>query len=241
MKIFDFHLYFGESLFGRDFREEEFKRFQEKHPDLEGGLISNKPYEYFYFNSNQHLKKCCPEKWSHFLRVDPWRREEALYLIESYTAPVLFLHPFEEQFYPTHSLVKSVVEAAAAKNMAVMIATGYLPFSHSAQVMPLVKAFPQVPFILTHGGQLNISGLHMSEAWEIFEQCENTYFETSGIYRQDYIDQALRKLGEDRILFGSATPLFHFEYELKRIELLECSDSAREKILYGNGKRLAGN
>ncbi|BBM88055.1 amidohydrolase family protein [Candidatus Uabimicrobium amorphum] len=236
MSIFDIHMYLGKSLFHKDFFLENVQQLQKEYSLTKAAVIPTKPFDYDYEKPNGDLCDLAQnhEDLHHILRVDPWRNEQALRMVKETKSPVLFLHFFEEQIYPTNPLVKQVVEEAKSKNLAVMLACGYLPFSHSAQVQPLVSAFPDVRFIITHGGQINISGMHMAEAFEIFRDHENTFFETSGIYREDYIEDAIDKLGSERVLFGSGSPYYYFPFEVRRIEHLKTSSSIKDKIFSKN-------
>lgn len=239
--IFDIHMYFGKSLFGRNLEKQDIQEIKDKYPGLGGCFIPCKPYDYMYGKINEEVENVGETfvgTWEYAVRVDPWRVEEAISLIQASKSPLLFLHPFEEQIYPTHPFFYHIVEEAIEKKMKIMIACGYVPFSHSAQVMPLIKDFPNAKFIITHGGQINICGMHMDEAFEIFRENKNTYFETSGIYRQDYIEKAINELGSERVLFGSGAPYYDIDFELKRIAFLNVSDSIKEKILGKNARIL---
>lgn len=240
--IFDIHCLFGDSLFGKSETFSSIQSRREDYPQLESLLIPAKPKDYLYSGAMAEIRagsESMTSSWA-CLRVDPWRLEEAQALIEQSVEPALFLHPFEEHIYPTHENFYKVVEWAGQRSLPMIIASGYLPFSHAAQILPLIRDFPEQTFILTHGGQINICGLHITEAFEIFETCANTYFETSGIYRQDYIERAVSELGANRVLFGSGLPHYDFHYELKRILYLNVSESDRHLILYQNARRVLG-
>ena len=156
-------------MFARDLDQEWWRQARQLFPQLTGCLIPGKPYDYLYGPANsQVIAAAAALGCQYALRVDPWRQHESEKLLSQSAARVLFLHPFEEQIYPTDPKVKTIVAQAAKKKMAVMLACGYLPFSHPCQVLPLVKEFPQVDFILTHGAQINICGMHMDEAFAIF-------------------------------------------------------------------------
>lgn len=242
VRIFDIHCLYGESLFDASVREETLTALWKEHAGLETLLTPAKPKDYLYSQAMTELREGTRRlpRASLSLRVDPWRSDEAARLIETAEERILFLHPFEEHIYPTHEKFREVVKWAGEKGLPIILASGYLPHSHAAQVLPLIRDFPEQPFILTHGAQINICGLHIAEAFEIFESCPNTYFETSGIYRQDYIERAVSELGPERVLFGSGGPHYDFNYELKRVLYLKLSDADRELILYKNARRILG-
>lgn len=240
--IFDIHSLYGDSLFEKSESAESLQSRRDQCPQLEMLLIPAKPKDYLYSGAMERLRAETAASSTTFpcLRVDPWRLDEALELIQQSQEAALFLHPFEEHIYPTHKNFYEVVEQASKRGRPIILASGYLPYSHAAQILPLIRDFPKQIFILTHGAQINICGLHISEAFEIFESCSNTYFESSGIYRQDYIERAVAELGAERVLFGSGGPHYDFQYELKRILYLNVSDSDRHLILYQNARRVLG-
>lgn len=240
--VFDAHVYVGPALFeGRGLSDDGLAALMAQAADFGACLIPAKPYAYHYPAANARLESLAQDlpQAVTAVRVDPWRHD-AIDEVHRSDARALFLHPMEEQFYPNTEPVRRLVEAAEDRGKVVMIAAGYLPFSHAAEILPLVRDFPELPFVLTHGAQINISGLHLSEAWEIFEACENAYFETSGIYREDYIERAVRELGAERVLFGSGTPVYDPRFERARIDHLDIDEPSRALILGDNARRLFG-
>lgn len=98
----------------------------------------------------------------------------------------------------------------------------------------LAQSFPMVTFILGHGGRSNLDLC----AIDCIQSRDNIYFETSGSY--DYvIYEAVRKLGSERVIFGSEFPLQH-----QRVELIKISGillpTDYHKVCYSNICRLLG-
>jgi uncharacterized protein len=239
--VFDIHTFFGSSLYGKSLSPDDLDQRRQRRPHLSGLLIPARPKDYRFDRAHADLLEFLSTSqgsgWHGALRVDPWRLEESLSLIKETPLPALFLHPFEEHIYPTHKNFIQVVQAASERGLPLILACGYLPYSHAAQILPLIEKFPKQPFLLTHGGQINICGLHLTEAFEIFSRCPNASFEISGIYRHDYIEQAIAELGPHRVIFGSASPHYDFDYELKRVEYLSLSARDAEQILSKNARR----
>jgi len=92
--------------------------------------------------------------------------------------------------------------------------------------------------IITSAGQINISGALLSDAEQLFRDHERLYLETSGIYRSDFIEDMVRKIGPERVLFGSNAPIYSLPFELRRIETLQIADSEKDLLLAGNAYRL---
>lgn len=240
--VFDVHMQFGEHLFQRSWLDADIERVTQAWPQLAGCLIPVKPKDYLLPAANRACQRAASQRpgWIAATRCDPWRLDESLEALAQSASKVLFLHPFEEQFYPTSEATKRLIEAASGQSMVVFLAAGYSPFSHPAQVYPLLQEFPQVKFLLSHGAQINICGLHLKEAFEIFKDCPNAYFETSGIYRQDYIERAIAELGAERVVFGSGSPVYDFDYECQRVLHLDIEDSQRQQVFSKSAQALFG-
>jgi uncharacterized protein len=61
--------------------------------------------------------------------------------------------------------------------------------------------------MMTHGGQINIGGLGQRDAWLALSTCPNLYMQTSGVYREDFIEEVIEGIGAGRVVFGSRAPL----------------------------------
>jgi hypothetical protein len=134
-----------------------------------------------------------------------------------------------------------VLEALASASPApVVIDAGHEGYSRPDHLRAFLDRCPPRPVVLTHGGQLNISGAHLEAAAELFRRHPHTLLETSGIYRQDFLEAMLDALGPGRILYGSGYPLMDEEMEQARVELLPAGDAGRQAILGGNAARIFG-
>lgn len=150
----------------------------------------------------------------------------------------LFLHPFEEA-YPV-TVATGVLEVAREAKVPVVIATGHFALSEPLQVGQLASAFPDVPLIMTSGGQINISGLSMVDAWNALIRYPNLHVLTNGEYRQDFIERLTRDLDSSRVLYASMAPTFDPRFELRRIRSAALSDADRAAVECENAVRLFG-
>jgi hypothetical protein len=66
----------------------------------------------------------------------------------------------------------------------------------------------------------------------------NVYGDTSGVYRFDYLEQAVRRAGPEKLLFGSDGPWLHPAAELYKVRLLRLPAAAEALVLGGNVARL---
>ena len=175
-------------------------------------------------------------------RVDPNLGDAAVVELDralnSLNVRGLFLHPWEENFRINSPLVDPLIARCAAAQVPVVIATGYPWVSEAAQVGDLARRFPRTPILMTHGGQINISGLGQFDAVEVLRRNPNVSIETSGVYRQDFLEDVARELGPERVLFGSNSPRMDVRLEIERVRWANLPDEARQRILGENAQRL---
>jgi len=154
-------------------------------------------------------------------------------------------------FEPSASLTDARTRARVmqARELPVVIDAGFEGFSRPDHLEAFLQWFYMVgqgegdsprPCILTHGGQLCISGAHLSAAGELFRHFPHTLLETSGIYRQDFLEEMLQALGAERLLFGSGHPMMHERLELERVCILPVGQGALNAITGETARRLFG-
>lgn len=153
-------------------------------------------------------------------RVDPLADgsvRNAERALEEYGLAGVKLHPWEEGYAITHPSVPPIIEVAREQEVPVWIHAGYPNVSHALSVRDIAQRFPEVPFVVTHAGQLDISGRSSSDAMLLATETDNTYFELSGVYRRDLIENLVETVGPGRVLFGTNAPYFHPTVEKSRV------------------------
>lgn len=184
-----------------------------------------------------------PDRLVAIARVDPWDGDDAItQLTDAVTdggAKGVFLHPGEENFQINDTQWRPIAQRAAELGVPVVVATGYYCRSEAGQVATFAEWCPSIPVIMTNGGQLNISGLGQVDA-ELALALPNVHIFTSGVYRDDFLERAVRTFGAERVLFASFAPQFNVAYEHKRVHQVHISDEERALVLSGNADRLFG-
>jgi uncharacterized protein len=172
-----------------------------------------------------------PDRLVAFARVDPLAPGAASHVEQ---ARGIFLHPWEDAFRITDPAVDAI-----ADGVPVIVATGYPFVSEALQVAELARRHPETTFVATNGGQINISGLGQEDALLALETCPNLFVQTSGVYREDFLEGVVERFGAERLLYASAFPQFDPRLELLRVRWApKLGDDAREAILGGNATRL---
>ncbi|GAB3922206.1 hypothetical protein GCM10011575_14340 [Microlunatus endophyticus] len=173
-------------------------------------------------------------------RIDPWaERPGELSRVVRAGAKGVFLHPAEEHFRINDQVrVRPIMEAAAEHDVPVMIAAGFHLMAEPLQLGEAAGWVPELPVVLTNGGQFNISGGSQFDVELIMEQNPNLHVHTTAMYRQDFLERVVTRRGPDRLLFASAAPLFTMEFERARADLMHVDATQRALIMGGNAARI---
>ena len=109
----------------------------------------------------------------------------------------------------------------------------YSPGASSARLIALARQFPKTNFVAGHMG----FGPADVDALEAAVELDNFFLESStGSFL--HIQEAVRKAGPGKLIFGSEYPLSHPAVELQKILLLKLSSTEQDKILSENIKML---
>ena len=122
----------------------------------------------------------------------------------------------------------------AGARRAVVVATGYPWLSEALQVADLARRFPDVTFLMTNGGQLNVSGLGQTDAELALAGNPKLLVLTTGVYREDFLEGVVDRFGAERLVFASSFPLFDTRLELIRARALHIGEHEKAKVLGGN-------
>jgi predicted TIM-barrel fold metal-dependent hydrolase len=184
-----------------------------------------------------------PRRLVGFARVDPSLGEEAVAELDRCVLELglrgLFLHPWEETFRVNGPAVDAVLGRAAAHGLPVIVAAGYPWLSEGLQVGDLAGRHAATPIVASNGCQINISGLGQTDAELALADNANLLIQTTGVYREDFIEGVVARFGAGRVLFASGWPLFDPRLELLRVRWApNLDDEARGLVLGGNAQRL---
>lgn len=233
----------GENRFGRTLTVDEALSFADEQ-GLDGIVAAPaRPTGYHLEPANEALARAADGSAGRIIplgRVDPLEGtraiREAERCIRELGCAGLFLHPGEEAC-PVR-LARPILVAASGMGVPVVIATGLFSLSEPLQVAELAVDVPGIAVVMTNGGQINISGLSMIDAWQALTTTPNLHVLTNGEYRQDFIERLASELDHRRVLYASFAPAFDLRFELARIRSARLSDAARAAIEHDNAERL---
>jgi uncharacterized protein len=136
-------------------------------------------------------------------------------------------------------------EAAASREVAEAARHYQLPVMYDVSGRPyliemIAIQYPDVNFIVPHLGSFADDWRAHRQVIDQITRLPNVYADTSGVKRFDYLVEAARQAGAQKLLFGSDGPWLHPALELQKIRLLRLPQEQEAMILSGNALRLLG-
>ncbi|MGZ4895566.1 MAG: amidohydrolase family protein [Candidatus Angelobacter sp.] len=129
---------------------------------------------------------------------------------------------------------REVCEAAKAFRLPLLV-----DVAGKAEVVDmLAPQYPEVNFIIPHLGSFADDWQAQQRVVDQLVRYPNVYADTAGVRRFDYIVQAVKRAGPQKVLFGSDGPWLHPGVELHKIRLLGLPPEKEVLILGGNALRL---
>ena len=131
-------------------------------------------------------------------------------------------------------ITREICEAARAFRLPVL----YDVMGEVATVELVATQYPEVTFIIPHLGSFADDWRAQLAMIDHLVRHPNVFTDTSGIRRFDLLEQALRRAGAKKILFGSDGPWLHPAVELAKVRALGMHDADEKLVLAGNFLRL---
>ena len=100
--------------------------------------------------------------------------------------------------------------------------------------------YPDLSFIIPHLDSFSDDWRAHQQVVDQLVRWPNVYADTSGVRRFDYLVQAARRAGPNKLLFGSDGPWLHPGVELIKIKLLDLAKPEDELVTGHNVLRLIG-
>jgi predicted TIM-barrel fold metal-dependent hydrolase len=146
------------------------------------------------------------------------------------------LHPLIDGYHPNDALVHPLIELLLERDMPVLIHCGHPIFTLPWSIEELAVEFPEAKIVLGHMGHGNV--VYINGAIAVALRNANVYLETSGMPMHTKIKEAIDRVGETRVLFGSDVPFHHPEVEIAKVRRSGLSAELVERVLSRNGRAL---
>jgi predicted TIM-barrel fold metal-dependent hydrolase len=233
----------GESLFGSSATVDQLLRALDDTGMEHAVVCPFRPRGYRLEAANDlvaEVVEAHPDRLTGYARVDPNLGDEAVRELDRATGELglrgLFLHPWEETFRVHDSPVAALLDGF---RLPVIVASGYPWVSEGLQVGELARRQPTLPVVATNGCQINISGLGQTDAELALAQNANLVVQTTGVYREDFLEGVVSRFGAGRLLYASGFPLFDPRLEVLRVRWApNLDEGARSRVLGGNAAEL---
>ncbi len=102
----------------------------------------------------------------------------------------------------------------------------------------IAREYPDVTFIIPHLGSFGDDWRAQLAMIDHLVRHPNVYTDTSGIRRFDLLQEAVRRAGAGKVLFGTDGPWLHPAVELVKVRVLGLPKHEEEMILSGNFLRV---
>lgn len=133
-------------------------------------------------------------------------------------------------------ITREICESARLHRLPVL----YDVMGDVAAVELFAGQYPDVNFIIPHLGSFADDWRAQMALIDHLVRHPNVYTDTAGVRRFDILEQAVRRAGARKILFGSDGPWLHPGVELAKVRALEIGAAERALIAGGNLLRLIG-
>jgi len=177
-----------------------------------------------------------------FIRVNPHLQDHALRSIKAGVEEQGFrgikFHPRNEAFaINSEELVFPIAELAVKLDAPILIHTGEpdtYGFAQPTLVGDLADSFPDLTLIIGHMGKRLYEDAICVARW-----FENIILETSFRSPRD-IARAVKRVGADRVVYGSDTPFGVPEIEMLKVRVSDITPEEKSMVLGDNMARILG-
>jgi uncharacterized protein len=132
-------------------------------------------------------------------------------------------------------ITREICEVARAYALPVL----YDVMGEVSVVELLAQEYPDVVFVIPHLGSFSDDWKAQLALIDPLVRYPNIFTDTAGIRRFDLLEQAVRRAGASKVLFGSDGPWLHPGVELAKVRLLGLSPADEQLVLGGNFLRLS--
>lgn len=193
--------------------------------------ISNDTFE----EANQEIADVCRRFSGHFIgyaKHDPVNEKGRIRAMLRHECHDLGLRGLKLHVHPGPEVLDTVAEL------------GIPVIYHPARVAlfeDIARNYPTVDFILAHlGADLSYDWREHLAGIEMARRHPNVYLDTGAVVMSRYIEQAIRELGAEKVIYGSDEPEVDCRLEIFKIRMLKLPREQEEMILGGNLLRLLG-
>jgi predicted TIM-barrel fold metal-dependent hydrolase len=142
------------------------------------------------------------------------------------------LHPLADGYDPTWPMMDPLYELAAARDAALLFHTGHEFGSLPWLIEKAARRHPRARFVMAHMGLHSM--VYVDAAIEAAERTPNLYVDTAAMPFIWKVKEAVKRIGEDRVMYGSDAPFFDPRIELEKIRMAGLTERQLERVFATN-------
>lgn len=181
-----------------------------------------------------------PDKLVGLVWINPYDGDKAMKNIDQainrWNFKGIKMHPLLDAYLPDQEIVRPIMDQARKYQIPVLFHCGHPPWSLPWHFGNLADTYPDVTIILGHMGHGHI--VYINAAIEVAEKHENILLETSAMPMQSKIKEAVAKVGDDKVMYGSDMPFGHPAFEIKKVEVAGLTKKQLNLVLEENARKI---
>jgi len=181
------------------------------------------------------LVRADPRRWIGFAMVHPERDRARVHRMIEDAVLRLGLRGIKVHRHDAR-IHRQVCDAAQRWRLPVL----YDPGGDTGALSLLAQTHPDVAFVFAHLGSFADDWAAQRQVIDLISRYPNLFADTAGVRRFDLLEEAFRRAGPGKLLFGSDGPWLHPGLELAKIRALRPSAEAFACMAGGNALRLIG-
>lgn len=149
------------------------------------------------------------------------------------------LHSLVDGFNPNWPVMDPLYDLAAQLGVALLFHTGHEYQCLPWEIAKAARRHPKATFVMAHMGLHTMT--YVDAAIETAERTRNLYVDTAAMPYTFKIAEAIRRIGEDRVMYGSDAPFFAPAMEIEKVKLVGLTDAQLERVFATNALRIYFN
>jgi len=202
---------------------------------IEKSVVFTRPNEITFNAVRKHPQRLVGMVW-----VNPNIGEHATreidIAVEEWGFRGIKMHPLIDAYLPDQEVVYPIMESAEKHRVPVLFHCGHPPWSLPWHFRNLADRYPGVTIILGHMGHGHI--VYINGCIEVAGKNDNIVLETSGMPMHSKIKEAVDKIGESRVIYGSDMPFGHPAFEIVKVKVSGLNEKQQKLVLEENAKNI---
>jgi predicted TIM-barrel fold metal-dependent hydrolase len=232
--IIDSHTHLGNfQLFGTSLDLETLVKILDDY-NISKAVVSSLPNSLTKEAVNKY-----PDRFTGLVRINPYGNDISDIIseaVQEWGFHGIKLNPLFNNYVPDDPIISPIMEAAKKYRIPVLIHCGHPPWSLPWSFDRLARRFQDVTIVMAHMGHGHI--VYVNGALDVAEDHPNICVDTAGMTLHMKIKEAVERLGEDRVMYGSDLPLGHPAWEIPKVQISGLNEEQLEKVLYKNAETI---